>query len=187
MKTLSIQLYSFSELSADAQQHAIDRERELIASDYWSLDFFYTDVQASIRAITEACNLRVADYSYGPYCQNYKLRVTGWHEDDNGPRAVAWFLRILIKHGYARTKRFKDMQFPGVCGFTGVCYDDDIVETIYRELIDGETVRRAFDAVSYRLCKIAEDEMEDQCSPENIRERLESDDDEIFTSDGERY
>lgn len=187
MKAKTINLYSFSELSQEAQETAIRNERKSRLNDNDSLCFLYSDLQASVKAIADACNLRIVDYSYGNCCHDYKLRVTGSREDESGNRAIAWFLRILIDNGYARPKHFRDMQFPGVCGFTGVCYDDDIAETIYKELLSGETVRAAFDAVSYRLCKIAEDELDYQTSPETIREALENNEGEFFTTDGERH
>ena len=169
MKTLEINLYSFSELSDEAKQYALDHATP---------EMDCTDIRESLEAICEACDLRLVNYSYGASDRNHNVIVSGMTDDLQGPRALLWFRRILVDHGYP-----KPISFPGICGFTGVCHDDDIAETIWDALKQGEDVASAFDRVSYKLCKICEDEEEYLRSEES----LSQDDREIYTENGAIY
>jgi hypothetical protein len=178
MKTIT--LYRFSELSPEAQSRAI-RDAQNETPD---ITFTLEEMRESLKAVCDASGLRLVNWSFGSYDRNHDVTVTGRMEDESGPRALAWFLRILIENGYARPKRFAEMEFPGVCGFTGVGFDDDVCETVWKALLDGDTVRRAFDAVSGEFCRIAEAEEEYLRSEEMIRESLESDDAEVYDEEG---
>lgn len=187
MKTITTQLYSYKELSPEAQAKVIQKKIKDAQNDECLLQFDSDDMLASLKAVCEACNLRLSDWSFGSYCRNWKVKVSNYDvEYLSGPRALAWFLRILIDNGYPRPKRFVDMEFTGVCGFTGVCYDEDVVETVWKELLDGETVSRAFDQVAYTFCKGLEAEYEYRTSEEAIMEYLDEDE-EIYTKDGATY
>ena len=181
MKTISTHIYSFNELSEQAQAKALDSLRANVGTDYLG-----EEMLSSLKAVCEACNLRLVDWRFGIYCQNWKVKLDSYNPAVllSGPRALAWFLRVLINHGYARSKHFKDMQFPGVCGFTGVCYDDNVVETVWKELLDGETVARAFDQVAKTFCDLWESEDDYAHSDECILDYLDKDE-EQFTESGE--
>jgi hypothetical protein len=179
MKTIETKLYSFTELSPEARARVIAREAENAELDC-------SDMTASLEAVCDACDLRLVDYSFGTYDRNHKVRVSGNAEGLEGRRALAWFLRVLIRHGYARPARFVEMQFPGVCGLTGVCYDDTIVETVWKALLEGDNVRHAFDAVSYTLCRECEAEIDYLQSEEWIMETLDQSA-EIYTEEGTEF
>lgn len=187
MQTIETNLYSFEELSDDAKATVIANRIKAARNDEWLLQFTSDDLLESLEAVTDACNLRLVDYSFGSYCQGWKVKVRNYDlEDLEGPRALAWFLRILMDHGYARPKHFNDMEFPGICGFTGVCFDDDVVETVWKSLLDGNTVAKAFDQVAYRFCQILEAEYEYLTSEEAVMEYLDETV-EIYTEDGEEF
>jgi len=77
--------------------------------------------------------------------------------------------------------------FPGHCPFTGVCYDEDIIESITKSIIiDGNDLRTAFDQVGDLIRKILEKEIEYAQCEEYIKEELDEDE-EMFLSDGEIY
>ena len=179
MKTIETKLFSFAELAPEARARVISREAE-------NADLDLSDMTASLVAVCEGSGLSLVDYAYGTYCRNHKVRVSGNAEELEGPRALAWFLRVLMSHGYTRPARFAEMQFPGICGFTRVCYDDDIVETVWESLMEGNTVRQAFDAVSGKLCKLAEAELDYLQSEEWILETLDQSA-EIYTEDGYEF
>lgn len=181
MKTIETHIHSYNELSEQAQAKALDSLRERVETDYLGKEML-----ASLKAVCEACNLRLLDWSFGAYCQNWRVKLDSYNQAVllSGPRALAWFLRVLIKHGYKRPKHFREMEFPGICGFTGVCYDEDVIETIWRELLDGETVARAFDQVAKTLCELWESEDDYARSNECILDYLDKDE-EQFTESGE--
>jgi hypothetical protein len=179
MKTIETALYSYDELSDSAKARIIAREAE-------NAEIYYEDMQASLKAVCGASGLRLLDYSYGPDCRNHKVRVSGNTEDMEGHKALAWFLRVLIDAGYSRPPTFAEMTFPGICGFTGVCFDDLIAESVWRSLLEGCNVRDAFDGVSSTLCKSCEDELAYLQSEEWILESLDQTA-EIYTEEGEEF
>jgi hypothetical protein len=187
MKRSPTQLYSYKELSPEAQAKVIENKIKDAQNDDYLLQFDSDNMMTSLKAVCEACCLRLSDWSFGTYCRNWKVKVSNYDvEDLSGPRALAWFLRILINNGYPRPKRFTDMEFTGICGFTGVCYDEDVVETVWKELLDGETVANAFDQVAYTFCKGLEAQYEYLTSEEYVKEYLDEDE-EIYTEYGRTY
>jgi len=181
MKTIETKSFSYKELSQEAKAKVLQR-----LSEQADLDFEQQDMLKSMKAICEESNLRLYDWSFGSYCRNWKAKVSGNAEDLEGNRAVAWFLRILIRKGYERPKKFKDMKFPGICGFTGMCYNDDFAQEIYDRLIEGNTVRKAFDFMADRACGMCEKELEYKKSEECILDYLDQDE-EIYTEDGNEF
>lgn len=181
MKTTSTTLYSFNELSLEAQDSVIESVRNSV-----DISYIGNEILASLKAVCSACSLHLDNWSFGPWDRNYNISVSGGASELVGRKALAWFLRILLNHGYSRPESFKDMQFPGVCGFTGVCYDEDVVETVWTALFKGETVAKALDSVAYRFCKLWESEEEDARSNENILLILDRSA-EIYTEDGEEF
>lgn len=187
MKTITTQLYSYKELSPEAQATVIANKIKDAENDDCLLEYTSQEMLDSLKAVCEACNLRLVNWSFGTYCRNWDVKVANYDvEDLQGNRALAWFLRILIDNGYARPKHFKDMQFPGVCGFTGVCFDDDIVECVWKELLDGESVRKAFDRVAKMFCDTLENEYAYLTSEEAILDYL-NESEEIYTEEGEEF
>lgn len=88
-----------------------------------------------------------------------------------------------MRHGYKRPKRFAEMEFPGVCGFTGICYDDDVAETVWKALLQGDSFASAFDQAADSLSRASEDELDYLTSEESIREYLDESE-EQFNEDG---
>jgi hypothetical protein len=187
MTTITTQLYSYKELSPEAQARVITNKIRDAENDECLLEFTSQEMLDSLKAVCEACNLRLVDYSFGIYCRNWNVSVNNCMVNDlEGNRALAWFLRVLIDNGYARPKHFRDMEFPGVCGFTGVCFDEDIVECVWKELLDGRTVRKAFDQVAKMFCDTLENEYAYLTSKECIMDYLDEDAD-IYTEEGEEF
>ena len=178
MKTITTKLFSFNELSDKAKAKVLDARREEIANE--PDDFTLSEAMDSLKKIAAACGLRLEDWSVGPYNRSNFVCVDC---DDEGNRALARFLRVLVKHGYERPKTFKAMKFPGVCGFTGVCFDDDVAEAIWESLLDGNTLGKAFDAAGDRIARISEDDLEYRQTDESILEYLDKSE-EIYTEDG---
>lgn len=183
MRTIVTNVYSYSELSEEAKKNAIESLRNRVANDPYQLQFTSDEMLESLKKVTDACNLVLCDWSFGSYCRDWKAKVYGESDDLKGNRALAWFLRVLLKHGYSRPKKFNEMKFEGVCGFTGVCFDEDVCETVWKELLDGSSVKKAFNAVSYEFCKTLEREYEYLTSDDGIKELLDENE-EQFSIDG---
>jgi len=187
MKTVETKLYSYRELSPAAQERVIEREAERINSD--PDNFTLSEGIASLKAIAGALGLRLTDWNIGPYNRSNHCAV---NSDESGNKAIAQFVRVLIAHKYERKPTFKAMlakgtgSFVGVCGFTGVCFDEDMCEAILDALLDGETMSKAFDRAADALMHICEKDLEYRTSKEGILEYLEQDD-EIYTAEGREF
>ncbi len=179
MKTVQTKLYSFKELSDEAKKRVIAKEAE-------KADVDGSDLLASVKAVCEACNLSIRDYQWGAYCQGWKLKVEGYNDGLQGNKALAWFARILMTKGYSRPTKGWKMEFPGICGFTGVCYDEDVIESVWESLLEGETVRMAFDGVAGKACDILETELDYAQSEECILQYLDENA-EIYTEEGREF
>lgn len=169
MKT--IQLYSFNELNEQAKERALETLVEAQANDPYLLECDYQEIHDSMKAITAACGVKTLDYEFGPYCQSYKWKIAGTWIDEylEGHKAIAHFLKTLIENGYTRPGKFSKMKFPGVCGFTGTWSDEMICESIYESLMDGETLKTAFDNAAGKICEVLRAQYEWLTDPETIR------------------
>lgn len=187
MKTIETKLYCFKELSDEAKERVISKIADDIGKD--PDDFTLLECMDSLKAVAAAMGLRLTDWSIGPYNRGNFAKVNC---DDFGNVAIARFVRCLLDHGYTRKPRFKDMlakgkgSFIGVCGFTGVCFDEDICEAILEALLDGETMTKAFDRAADRIARICEDDLEYRTSKKGILEYLDQDE-EIYTEDGDTF
>jgi len=189
MKTIETKLYSYAELSPKAQARVIEREAERIQTQGYSEDFTLRESVASLKAVSKALGLRLTDWNIGPYNRNNHCSV---NSDEAGNKAIAQFVRVLIAHGYKRKPTFKAMltqgtgSFVGVCGFTGVCFDEDVCEAILEALLDGETMSKAFDRAADRIHDICEKDLEWRTSKEGILEYLDKKA-ELYTDDGTEF
>lgn len=180
MKTFEVKLYSFNELPEFFREKIIEKKKEQIYNDpfFPSLE----EGMDSLHAIAKELGFKLRDWQVGPYTQ-CRASVGSY---ESGNKEIARFLNCLIKKGYSRPKKFSEMEFPGICGFTGVCYDDDLCEVIWKELIDGENWNCAFYAAAVKLGKIIEDEINYQMTTEAIMENMDLEE-EIYTIDGEVF
>ena len=181
MKIIATKLFSFTELSDDAKKRVLKDKADDIHNDPYS--FTLDECMESLKAIVKACDLRLRDWNVGPYNRNNFAKVEC---DDEGNRALARFLRVLLSHGYARPKKFTEMEFPGHCGFTGVCFDDDIAEAVWKSLLGGETLGKAFDCAADKIQSICEEDLDYRTSEDGILECLDEEE-EIYEEDGSQF
>lgn len=181
MKTVETKLYCYKELSQAAKDRVIDRIADRINNE--PDDFTLSECMDSLKAIADACDLKLRDWSIGPYNRNNYCRVDC---DDGGNKAIARFARVLMRYKYPRPGKFKEYKFDGVCGFTGVCFDEDICEEIWKGLLDGETLGKCFDHAAQRIQTICENDLEYRASKAGILENLDQSE-EIYTEAGVEF
>lgn len=188
MKTTTILLYSFAELSPSAQDRVIATKSRLVLED--PDNFTLSDCVASLKAIASAMGCPLWGWNIGPYNgQNDAFADIPSHMQwdlSGGNRTLVSFLRCLMHHGYSRPARFVDMVFPGICGFTGMCYDEDIAQTIWDALLDGDEFQSAINKAARRIGEICEEDLEYRASREGILEMLDASE-EIYTESGEIF
>lgn len=143
MRTIEIQLYKFEELSEEAQQNAVSKWR-----NDTEISFSLDEIQQSLTRFAEEFNVNIRDYSLG-YNSNIDARLG--HIDEGilevkGTRLLAYlhnnYSHVLYerkgygnyekrpngKYDYKRRSRIKIINT--CCPFTGVCFDEDILEPI---------------------------------------------------------
>lgn len=197
MRVLETELFSFAELSPEAQDRAIEDYRNDLDSS--SEIAWQSEIFDSFKAVYKHAGITLKDYSLGLHCHSY-VRID---IDDNvkmlsGARALAWlennFLyqfrvtrseylknrKHYFSYGY-RVGKIKD------CPMTGICFDEDYIYTLINSIKSGDSLGDCF---KYRMpetyCKLLEAEYEYERSDENIREQLACNDYE-FLENGKLY
>ena len=209
MRKIEIKIYSFSELSEEAKETAIQDERN--TQDF---DYIYDDVLETIKAFCDIFNFsvktrnsifepiidvpfdvsnlhgqRLKTYIYNNYGNTlfkgkYYGKLVDTEKDgtkiEKGKAHPAG-LRLVQR----RSKVFKS----DCCVLTGVCYDDDMLSVFYdflkgvkyQDLNLEELIEQAF----YNLESSVNNEIEYRQSDEGIEEEL-TERDEEFTENGKR-
>ena len=195
MRTQTINIYSFNELSEEAQEKALNDYRESITEIFWA-----DEIIESLKGLFEKCNgITLKDWSLGD-CQSW-LRVSFDRDeigDFTGKRAMSWIennllinIRIpensLSMNG-TRRKLAKYGQYyrAGMiepCPFTGYCSDDDFLQDLISEVKQGTVLKTAFEGLAVTCQKLIQNEMEYQQSEEYIKEHFEMNNCE-FDEDG---
>lgn len=179
MKTIEVNLYSYKDLSDEAKQQVI---KDIAQRESEDENFTLSECMDSLKSIVNSVGAKLSNWSVGPYSPSYAC-VDHQNGLEGGRKTIALFFRALIKHGYERPKHFKDMQFPGICGFTGVCFDDDIAQDIWNELLSGSSFSSAVNVAADTIRKICEDDLSYRTSEEGILETLDQNE-EIYLEDG---
>ena len=150
MKTITINLYKFDELSEKAKQTAIDKYRnkhdnyfyydEIIESVKKLIDLFnlktgntYTDLRCSHinDTILELSGVRLYKYilnNYGKelFTPKYKKSI------DREVKSKAYICKVDTDYkGEKYTFLYDKQKTDNSCVLTGVCFDDDILKPVY--------------------------------------------------------
>jgi len=205
MKTIKIKLYSFSELSEQAQKKAIND-----FSDNQEFDFIWSDAEQTVNEFCKQTNVRTGNRSWLDFNVN---NIDDTILELTGNRLRTYFINnftFLYKAKYLKTftghkkhKMIKNMstrtgeycsaysniqQVRQSCGLTGVCYDESFLEPIYKFIDSPNSSKNFQDVISdcfESLRKDIESEIESMQTDEYIIEQL-NDSDEDFEENGSR-
>jgi hypothetical protein len=208
MKTVTVNIYKFSELSEDAKQKAIDNYRSQGVDQ-----FYYDEIIDSIKKLSDIFNLKFGrkytDIRTGHIEDNilqlsgvrlYKYLINNYYVDLFRPKYIKCIDREIrckqficevnkYKNGTISTFLYSKMKYDNSCVLTGVCYDDDILKPIYDFLNKPEksvTFEDLIQDVECAIQKTFNDTEEWVNSEEYITEIIEANEYE-FTEDGNRY
>ncbi len=200
--TIEVKLYQFSELSEDAQNRIIEEECERRQCDPDADHWNYERID-SARAFAEAFGIKWEDDRgyWGIYCtplQDWQTELTGvrlatylWNNYGYVfSEAKVYGGRYSLTCGPKRTSRITREET--CCPFTGVCYDDDLLQPIREFLARPNTTDTFKDLCNYAASSLqfsAESELEYYCSADAVREDIENgcgrfSGDEQYTEDG---
>lgn len=156
MKTISLTLYTFDDLSEKVQKEIIDRERWNIMGQV--MDCYNTDYQRSLKKIEETFDFKIANWEVG-YCgYHYRIKITkssayeyereSYYQNIDLETLSGKLLRRYIHnnilpqlekgkyHGKLigtppdckQVKRYSKISHTIDCPFTGHCYDMNFLD-----------------------------------------------------------
>jgi len=182
MKTKTINIYSFNELSEEAKEKALQDYREEQTEIFW-----IDETIESLKGLFKNCDgISLKDYSLGEYQSWLKVDFTNEEvENFTGKRAFAWLENNLLSNiriSYYGEKRKELRQYgqyyrAGMikpCSFTGYCADDDLLDDLIKEVKEGCDLKTAFEGLASTIQRIIQNEVEYQNSEEYIAEHFEA-------------
>lgn len=147
MKTINV--FEYEELSKEAQEKAIKKMREMKESDTGLYDFFFQDEM-------QDCYKCIVEYLGAP------------NEEEND---LEFFKRKMWAKGYDMKE---ENPFNGICAFTGICFDDDLLEEIYKNLNKGDSLSISIGKLDKFIENIVDAEIEYLLSKEGLEEDAEN-------------
>lgn len=196
MRVITKTVYTFDELSPEAQQQAIDKER----SNVYEREFFWRD--EAFAAINEGlqafqCKLK-SNYSIdwgNKHQSDLTISTPENAEELTGIRLRTWLLNNCDSgtltapktygkyeeraNGEWRYDRYsKILKVDSCCPFTGVCYDESFLDPIraFIKKPDNSTLQELMEQAAYNVIKDTESEIDYIQSDEGIREYLSGQD-----------
>jgi hypothetical protein len=192
-----ITVYSIKELEGEAKKRAISDYKSILDECFWDSG---NDIVDSYKSCLKAFNITLKNYSIGAYDRGTFARLD---IDDNikelrGARALSWLennglndLRITRKQYLERRGdffSFGKLYRVGCikpCPFTGICYDDDFLDSLINDVKSGSALEDAFNGLLSTCTKLLESESDYRSSEEYIMEELEVNE-YLFTDRGIR-
>jgi hypothetical protein len=213
MKTIRTKVYQFSELNETAQQTAVDNYR----NNGIYTDYIYDDAYESVKIFHDVFNTKEGHNSWldvrTGHIDDSILNLTGlrlqkyiWNNFKKdlfkGKYLGDANVKKCIKHKRIEAIDHKNGNFTNAyhsaitlinsCPFTGVCYDDDLLQPFYEYLDkkdftnDNTTFEDLINDSFASLEKSIENEVYYRNSDECIKEYLE-DDDSQYLSNGKLF
>jgi len=182
MKTKTINIYSFDELSEEAKEKALQDYKERNTEIFWM-----DETIESLEGLFKNCDgISLKDYSLGEYNSWIRVDFTNEEvENFTGKRAMAWLENNLLSNirvSYYGDKRKELRQYGKYyyagqikpCPFTGYCVDDDLLDDLIKEVKEGSDLKTAFEGLASTVQRIIQNEVEYQNSNEYITEHFEA-------------
>lgn len=137
----------------------------------------------SLKAIFKASGISLRDWSIDAYGYSYvKFDMESETRDLTGQRALAWIENNLIgdlrerRTFISRVKKYEQWhdftRYGNVpsCPFTGVCFDEDYIEALFKSINDGDSLGEAYDNLANVAARLFDAEIEHQNSEEYFLE-----------------
>ena len=202
MRTVEVKVYSFEELTPEAQAKALDKVREF--EQEFGMEPSVGDAVDTIKKAFDEFGINLKDWSIGTdrYRSFVRFDVDEHVEELKGMRLRTWLLNnhynlFFQKKTYGKHKerangkwshdRYSKIIFvESSCPLTGVCYDEDFLDT-FRAFIkkpNNSTLEDLLNSAADDIFKTLESEYEWRTSDEGIMETSDINDSE-FTEYGE--
>jgi hypothetical protein len=183
MKTIKI--YEYHELSEEAKERAREDYRESINER--DSEWITGEVFDSLKATCVFAGFGLEDWNIGEDSDHLRLDIPEDIENIEGPRAFSWLENNLIGPLRAPWKwtagRKKYGERPGMiksCPFTGVCYDEDMLESLRESIARGRSIKDSFIGLGHTAMNIIRAEMEYRRTDEAVAESIEANEYHFF-------
>lgn len=177
MKTITKQfnVYSLEELKAvdiEAYEDAMENVREAYTDT--QIDFFYQDMEETMKEFAKVFNISLTDYSLGVYHNSYvNVNIDDYMDLDNGDK------KDLVKK--ANHLQNED------CPFTGVCTDEYITDYFKENEVTYNDLHKHLEDVLHVAARNFVNDLEDELEDDtNILDYAIEEDTE-FLEDGSIY
>lgn len=210
MRSLTIDIFKFSELNETAQALALTEVRENILNHN---DFDYSEYKASLSAFADDIGFTVDDWSYGLDGCSVDIDTDDLIADRvSGARLYTWIMnnikglqpgprvyrveRETVRHGFKSfewiVKRVSGV-YPGddCCNYTGVFCDETLMQP-FRDFLKNPTDdTQLIDLVNAAIdgyCALLMSDLEHQESDEYVRDYIEANEETLeFLCNGKIY
>jgi hypothetical protein len=144
------------------------------------------EIMGSLEATIAACGAELTDWSIGPYSpSDLTVSVDDFFEDGEDTeekKDSAWFFDTILRPFGYKAHKEKGVDFPGLCPLTGICFDDDFLESVYQDLQRDCTLSESLENLADRSREKMEEEIEGEKDEEWMLGALS---DMWYTEDGE--
>ncbi len=175
MKTIQIKLYSFNELSKDAQKKAIENIREDITEYHHDREALNSLEKFASHFNSQLKNWGIDFFNYNPSFATFS-EVEEIEENE--------LKELIMQMGEFNPDTLKGL---GDCKFTGVCFDEDAADGARKAFFNGERdINEILQAGFDSWLKSVHADTDFLTSDEGIKEEIEANEYD-FTEDGEQY
>lgn len=142
-----------------------------------------TEVADSITSVVKACGGRVRNWVLDSSFGRVNVEVDDYEDDGKTPKGPEWFKREVLKpNGYLDSDG--NPEFPGRCRFTGYCFDDDCLESVWMHMSSKSLL---LSAALARLGVLAGGHLDDAREQQATEESMHANWDHCwFTATGQR-
>lgn len=201
MKTITVNLFKFDELSESAQRTIIDRECYEIQED--AMDSYGYDYRATLDRFCEIFGITMTDWSVSDCGHSFSFRFDGpiydwtfdclYASEVSGKLLLRYLNGIYIKKAYSKKNKYVQPFDPNAdCPLTGYCYDCAILAPIvdwYKKPDHGITLHDLIQQCLEMFFQAWEDDYDFHASDEFCRQELSVGsrwEDVLYYSDGTR-
>lgn len=206
MRTIRTKIYKFEELGKEAQENALNNVRQT-----QNFDWLVSEAVESLRRFCDVFNIRYSQFDFCQMnYSRWEHRIDDVILNLSGQRLATWIwnnkrgdiyegkyygrlsktdkhgnpIQVSKEHptGQRHVKRYSKCQLSTDCVLTGVCYDMDLLEPIYKFLDtpDDRDLRLLLDDCLRDLAHSVRKEIEYRESDEAVKEEIASNDLEFY-------
>jgi len=163
-----IEVYQYDELTPDVQEKVFQHWR----NNHNDFIYWQDEISESLSEVLKA-------YRVYEYAENLtRQRALAWIENN-----VLSPLRVKYGLSHIRERKYNKAGTVPCCPFTGVCYDEDFIQNIREEILNGSTLKDAVNSCRELANHLLEKEYQYQISHENF---LETESETLYTQTGTR-